>query len=556
MINSTLNTRNVNLALEEYANTHNYPLEKLDFTLLGVQSYIKTCHLESFVKFHDAYKKEYESETKIIKDNAQFLQIYKITIHEKKKKNIQLKYRIESGEFYTYPICILSTDSILPIAELNEHEMLKLLYSEINKIKVKHKILINIFSSCLIKDLKSFVTDLYKNGFSKDVPILLFEGIDPEVSKPSEVIYNYKEKSTNRDEKVTEVEGSELIITYLKPIYGEAGLNAHGQRISQGNSKNTAKLEYQIDNNTINVQDSATFIKYYSKKRGFVSILNNTLSISNKIVLENIKRSEGKLTQKEENEVSVVISQTDVTKDSVGEGVELISENIHITGHTGAHSNIEAKEVTIDGATHQDSFVTAKMANINRHKGTLRCHTAKINSLEGGTIYATHVTVNTALGGSIYAENVTIKSIKHNLKVFASKSITIERVLGEDNYFTIDYRKLPVLQSKLRFLQDELDDLKWKYEDSLKHSPEKRQGLKEEIDNKEAEINEIKLSHYDAVVTIMAPVNGLNTIEYKIAEKQQSIIYRTKEAKTFAPFSIRKEDDKITLDPVNISIDL
>lgn len=553
MANDTvLNTKSILASLKEYASRHNFDLAQLDFSLLGLQTYIKTCHMETFVKFHDDYKKEYSQAIKLINDHVRFIQIYKIKLHKKKKSNLDLIYRLELGEFSTYPILVISTDSTLPLNDVNESEMLKLLYTECNKIKALNKMLVNQFSSCLVKDLKAFVKKIYKDGFTNEESILLFEGIDPVISEPSKVVNHYKKKG----QKVSEVEASELIITYVKPVYGDAGLNAMGQRISHGATNNLAKIEYQIDTKNINVQESKTQIKYYSKNKGFVSTLKNTLTISNKIVVEDIKRVEAKLTKKEENQVSIVISQTDVTRDGLGEGVELVSESVHITGHMGAKASIEAKEVLIDGATHNSSFVTSKNAKINRHKGTLRCHKAEINSLEGGTVYATHVKINAALGGQVCAEHVTIKTLKHNLKVFASKSITIERILGEDNHFVIDYRKLPVIQSKLQFLNEELEDARWKFEDAKKHSKEKLPELKEIVDIKEAAIKEIKFSHYDAVITIMAPIDGLNTIEFSIPEKQTSLIYRTKEAKTFEPFSVRQENDKIILQPVGISIDL
>jgi len=554
LADTTLQSKNILLSLKEYAQKHNLELDELDFTLIGLQTYFKTCHHESFVKFHETYKKEYASDDKIINDNARFIQIYKIKIHPKKKKNIDLVYRFELGEFSTHPILVLSPESTLPLSEVNETQMLKLLYSELNKIKAENRMLVNVFSSCMVNDLKAFVKTLYTNGFNKEESILLIEGISPEVSQPSKVINHYKEK--NKNEKVAEVEESELIITYIKPVYGKAGLNAMGQRISHGKTNNLSKIEYQIDNKSIRIEEKPTELCYYAKKRGFVSTLKNILTISNKIVVEDIKRVEGKLTQKEENKVSVHISQTDVTRDGLGEGVELVSESIHITGHMGAKSSIEAKEVIIDGATHNSSFVTAKTAKINRHKGTLRCHKAQINSLEGGTVYATHVTINAALGGQICAEHVTIKSLKHHLKVFASKSITIERILGEDNHFIIDYRKLPVLQSKLQFLNEEHDELTWKYEDTKKHSPDKLADIKQDIVKKEAQIKEIKDSHYDAVITIMAPIDGLNTVEFSIPEKQKSLLYRTKESKTFEPFYIRQSEDKIILEPVGVEIEL
>ena len=549
-----LHSKNIALSLQEHAQKHHLKAEGLDFTLLGLQTYFKTCHHDSFVKFHDQYKKEYAQSDKIINDHARFIQIYKINIHPKKEQELDLVYRIEFGEFSTHPILVLSPESILPLSDLKELELLKLLHTELNKIKAYEKMLVNLFSSCMLNDLKAFVKKIYKHGFNNEASILLVEGISPKVSEPSKVINHYKEK--NKTEKISEVEGSELIITYVKPIYGEAGLNAMGQRISHGATNNLAKIEYKIDKKSISVQENKGEIRYYSKKRGFVSTLNNTLTISNKIVVKDINRVEGKLTKKEENEVSDIISQTDVTRDGIGEGVELVSKSIHVTGHMGAKSSVEAKDIVIDGATHNTAFVTAKTAKVNRHKGTLRCHKAEINSLEGGTVYATHVKINAALGGQVCAEHVTIKSLKHNLKVFASKSITIERILGEDNHFIIDYRKLPILQSKLQYLTDEHNDLSWKYEDAKKHSPEKLAQLKEELLKKEDEIKAIKLSHYDAVVTIMAPIDGLNTIEFSIPEKQKSLIYRTKISKTFEPFYIHQSEDKIILEPVGVEIDL
>lgn len=551
---NVVHSKNILLSIKEYAEHHSLPIDRLDFTLLGLQTYFKTCHLESFVKFHDDYKKEYTTPEKIINDHVRFLQIYKVNIHFKQPSDLNLVYRIDFGEFSTHPILVLSPESTLPINELKPQEMLKRLYTELNKIKAQNKMMVNLFSECMVKDLKEFVHKIYQNGFINEESILLFEGIPPKISQPSKVINHYQEN--HKHEKVAEVEESELIITYIKPIYGEAGLNSLGQRISHGNTNNQAKIEYKIDDESITVQENKDDINYYSKKRGFVSTLNNTLTISNKIVVENINRVEQKLTKKEDNQVAIVISQTDVTRDGVGEGVELVSESIHITGHMGAKSSIEAKDVIIDGATHNSAFVTARSAKINRHKGTLRCHKAEINSLEGGTVYATNVTINAALGGQVCAEHVMIKSLKHNIKVFASKSITIERILGEDNHFVIDYRKLPTLQSKLHFLTEEYDELVWKYEDAKKHSLDKAAELKNEIAKKEGEMNEIKLSHYDAVVTIMAPINGLNTIEFALPEKQTSLVYRTKENKTFEPFSIHKSGDRIILQPVGISTEL
>ncbi len=263
-IETVLHTKNIPQSIREFAEQHDISPKKLDFTLLGVQTYFRNCHLDTFVKFHDDYKKEYTNHSKIIQDHVRFVQIYKIKIHAKQTEKITLNYRIDYGEFSSHPIMTLFTDSTLPLAENAEIDMLKALYKELNKIKAYNGMLINLFSDCMVTDLKNFVKKIYKQGFATDESILLFEGIAPVVSQPSEVINHYQQKQ--KGEKVSEVEESELIITYVKPIYGEAGLNAKGQRISHGQSNNHAKIEYHIDKGSIQIQEGPTEIRYYAKK--------------------------------------------------------------------------------------------------------------------------------------------------------------------------------------------------------------------------------------------------------------------------------------------------
>ena len=52
----------------------------------------------------------------------------------------------------------------------------------------------------------------------------------------------------------------------------------------------------------------------------------------------------------------------------------------------------------------------------------------------------------------------------------------------------------------------------------------------------------------------MAPVDGLNIIEFVIPEIKQSLIYRTVDPKTFEPFTIHQSEDKIVLEPVGVEL--
>ena len=63
-------------------------------------------------------------------------------------------------------------------------------------------------------------------------------------------------------------------------------------------------------------------------------------------------------------------------------------------------------------------------------------------------------------GGTIYAENVTVDHVKNNLKIYASNSITIKHVSGEDNFFKINYKDIPTLNSKYNFIEKEIELLR------------------------------------------------------------------------------------------------
>ncbi len=313
-------------------------------------------------------------------------------------------------------------------------------------------------------------------------------------------------------------------------------------------------METTIDKGSIKIEENEKSKFYKSSRRGYVHFDGNSLSVDNKIRMSKISRNQTSLASEEENNVEVMISQNDTTKDSIGEGVELVSETIHINGHVGAKSTLEAINLTIDGATHQDSKQFAKYAEINRHKGTLRCHEAKIKLLEGGEIHASKVDIEACLGGSIYAKDVTIGLVKSNLKVYASNSITIKQVRGEDNLFKINYRDIPILNSKINLINADIENLKFKLEEAVRHSQTKVPHIKKEIQNLKNEQNIIETSHMDAKISIEKPFSGLNRIVFVIDDENE-IKFKTEEL-AYTPFYLQINEDKITLIPTNKSISL
>jgi hypothetical protein len=343
-----------------------------------------------------------------------------------------------------------------------------------------------------------------------------------------------------------------LLVEYKKPIYGQNGLNAFGEYIDTTFANNVDDLQARVDEKSIKIIENTTTKKYISKIRGYVHYDGTELLVDNRIKISEISRHRDLVDDLEDNNIEVVVTQHDTARDTIKEGVTLISERIHVDGFVGAKSRLEAVTLEIDGATHQDSVQYAKYATINRHKGTLRCHKGKIKLLEGGVIHATTVDIESSIGGAIYAQDVTIGHVKNNLKVYASNSITVRLVSGEDNLFKINYRDIPILQSKIKFIENDLEELKYKLEEAKRHSLSRVEEIEKEIQNLKSEKKAIQNSYQTAKITVKEPFKGLNNIVFTIDDTHQ-IAYKT-DAKAYSPFYLEIKENIITLHPVAKSI--
>jgi hypothetical protein len=545
-----IKTKNVKQAIETFASDNFIPLAECDFTIKHVDTYIKNNTTTDFELFSKDVQKQYHDKKRILNEHIEFQQIYTIAAKKMTECTVKLIYEIDFSKYFTHPKIILSPKSIIPYKLHKPKELLNVLYKEINKIKVYNGILIHIFDEDMIRSLKILVKYIYAGKFVKKVRIPLFNGIEPVVTKESKLIFWFKEKE--HKSQIIEVQENELLIEYKKPTYGQNGLNAFGEYIESGISNNVEDLHAQIDKHSIRIEEDENSKKYIAKHKGYVHFDGKTLSVDNKIKISEISRNNESIVTGEDNNIEVIVSQHDITRDSIGEGVELVSETIHVDGFVGAGSILEAINLNIEGATHQDSTQFARFAKINRHKGVLRCHNAKIALLEGGEVHASSVDIEASLGGSIYAQNVKIGHVKSNLKVYASNSIKIRLVSGEDNTFKINYRDIPIVNSKLELIDEDIDNLKYELEEAKRHNLSKVDTIKNKIYTLKNEKLNIQNSYKNATISIEQSFHGLNNIIFTIDEKNE-IIFKT-EAKQYDTFYIEVNENKITLHPVEKSI--
>ena len=545
-----IKTKSILESMKMYAADNNTTVQECDFSINSVDTYIKESATDEFILISKENLALYTDKDRILNEHIEFNQVYTITAKKRKSSSFELNYEVLLGENATHPKILIRSDSKIPYKKHSPKEILMRLFTEFNKIKAYNAILINIFDEEMKKNLKAFIKHIYAGKFVKGVKLPLFTGIEAVVTRESKLVYWFKEK--NQENQIIEVEDNELLIEFKKPIFGKNGFNAYGREVNGGYGKNKDDLQATIDKDSIKIEENENSKLYKSRRKGYLHFDGNSLSIDNKIRMAKISRNQTSLASQEENNVEVMISQNDTTKDSIGEGVELISETIHINGHVGAKSILEAINLKIDGATHQDSKQYAKYAQINRHKGTLRCHEAEIKLLEGGEVHASKVDIEACLGGSIYAQYITIGLVKSNLKVYASNSITVKLVSGEDNLFKISYRDIPILKSKIKLINADIENLKFKLEEAGRHSQSKVPHIKKEIASLKNEQKSIENSYMNAKISIEKPLNGLNNIVFVIDDENE-IKFKT-DTLAYTPFYLEIEEDKITLIPTNKSI--
>lgn len=552
LLTKQLRTKNINLAIEKFAKENECSPTEFSFSINKVDTYIKTVADDEFRLYIDDPLHYCNNHEKLVNEHVEFKQLYTITVKQTTKHAINLNYTIDFSANNTHPAIILHPDSQIPYKQYQPKEIYSLLLKEFNNIKAKNKILIKIFDEQMKEKLKTFVKYLYNGKFVKKIKLPLFNGLEPEVTKNSKLIMHFLNKEANH--QVIEVDSGEVLVEFIKPIFGKNGLNAFGEIISNTHLNNKGDLTCSVDNKSIETIEDKNKKIYKSKIKGYIHFDKEDFYIDNKIKMRHLSRVQDSVAKDEANNIEVVISQDDTSLDSLGEGVRLTSETIHINGHIGAKSTLKAVNLYVDGATHQDSLQEAKFAEINRHKGKLRCHSAKIKLLEGGEVHATNVEIDSSLGGSVYAENVTIGQVKNNLRVYASNSITIRLVSGEDNLFKINYKNIPILNSKYNFITQEIEDLKYTLEGALKHTAAEVPIIKEKIKELKIMQDMIVNGVKNAKISILEPLKGLNTITFTIDDKNE-LTYKT-DAKAYKPFYLIESDNDITLHPTNKKISI
>ena len=552
----------------------------------------------------------YKSEEYLRNADINFEQQYDVTI---------------SSQHEDYPfkdmICDIELDENSTVAYLVIKKGSKLsfyddLYSDflyyITQQKVRSNILLYLFDTDYKQSIKEFVDIIQKIKsitFKEDKKIIIAQGLDEIPSINSQIFMNIEDSNdvgvedsegkvdySNRGFLLSCIEGEQLF-EFIKPQQGKHGRTCRGD-IIEVETVNLDELPTFTVDDGIEIQDSFENIKYLSNKSGYLIKKGNQYDVSNSIDVDEISfKTTGTINTDLESEISINVIKNNPLEDAIEEGMSVKVQKLSIQGSVGRNTEIEARDISISGQSHNDSFIKCVNANIGVHKGKILGRKIEVNSLEGGEIIADTVIINRAMQGKIKAKTIEINTLGSYVTMESSEYIQIDTTKGEENKFIIDPSFHSVLdenkeddesyfknlESELKVLLQNFKDITIKLKNNLKPCEKikaaiiknKKLGikipspliekfktckvmrvhykkLKEDVEYKKDQHTKLKkklLNNgsdiFDAKIVFNKAVNGYNHISYKLNDPQREIKLNTDETMRKKVFKLIYDEDGV-----------
>ncbi len=496
--------RTDNIAKELVSTAANYKLKasQLDFNIIEIQTFLSKEGQEEEVS---------EDELVTLNDEALLLdptvtirQMYEIEVVKANPESPFSKLELSIG---ANPSMSRLFASVKPGSVVSYYEdILSDLRLFVTKRKLRAHMLVGFWNGKLDVELAKFVAKIQVASTLKVEEKIMFEVglcLEPSATIDDKLIVHY-DPEENRDEMakvdhanrgyVKGIKAGEMLIEYIKPKKGEPGRNCRGEFIEPTEPVVGNAPSFNVSEK-IEVVENEDNIEYRAKESGYVTFENNTYDIKVEMEVSEISfRTTGSIGAGMDTDVSLSVKEADAFKDAIGAGMEVEVNEINVDGNVGNNAKIKARKVSIEGQTHQSSYIEADDIKINIHKGKVKGKNVSVSRLEQGIIEGDQVEVYQATGGKIIAKEVVIDTLSSHVTITASSKIEIKNFKGEENSFTIS----PVLyESDKESLSEN--------EDELIAQKRKVRGLQEEVakkqqilDSNEAAIIDLKkrLAHY------------------------------------------------------------
>ena len=219
------------------------------------------------------------------------------------------------------------------------------------------------------------------------------------------------------DVEVYGLEKIEALETILTP-YGSVNLVG----------KSFGVLKFVYEGEEYDFSFPRTEQKVAEGHRGFDVTCNGALSF----------KDTGSINAGTDKDIEINVTEDDSVKDAIGMGVKVTVSTLNVDGNVGEKAEITAHDVQINGQTHQSSIIRADKVEIDIHKGYVYADEVTISRLEAGLVEAEIVNIKEAIGGVIRAREVHIHNLFSHIKIYSSKKIEIDNILGSENLIVID----------------------------------------------------------------------------------------------------------------------
>jgi len=595
-------TNNVKKEILQVAKEYNLKPENIDFELIDYKTYIKRENDEEFIELTPELKKEINEEF-LLNENNKIKQIYQIKLKKYVPiEEFEIVGDIKINETYTKAEYIIFPTSKL--ADFNDITF----YEELNKIKLRNELLIDLFDDIMKKDINEFSNVLLNNEFVKPYKIRLCEGIEPIFSQDAKIIYHYKEhfEEGAKKELIYPVKEGDVIIEVLLPKEGRNGRDCRGKiiKVKEPDDRNLENIDFDVL--TIKKKEEKYKILYIAKKNGYVVKEDGKFIIKDELEVAQINLKTGDIKKADTTDVKLKVKESSVLKEAIADDMIVETKELLVKGNVGNKAKIKAEILEIDGQTHKNSHIEAKKAQINVHRGYLKAREVEINTLEGGEIRAEKVKINTALGGKVVAQEIYIENLLSHSKLYSLELIDIQNVKGEENLLSInprmfldnkDFQELEKdLQEILRKVRetkeeairlknliaknkDAYNDILFMYQQAkkynqqpspavikklkeyqylnnrLKEIKEELLHLNEEKENLEHILDKLQTIVYKSKIISHSPWKPYNRIEFDLINPPVKLVYDTKGNEGICGFKLKDYGDEFKIAKIKVEDD-
>ncbi len=286
------------------------------------------------------------------------------------------------------------------------------------------------------------------------------------------------------------------------------------------------------DKNAFEEREENNALVYYSKALQGVKMEKGRLVSKQNFIFKNgIKSIEvPNLLGGVESGLVLEIQAKDELSDAIDSNLILEASVINIKGNVGKNVILVAKEITIEGQIHPESYVYANQAHITNHKGVCYAKEFECKYLERAKVYANSVKVEASAGSVVYAKEIALEKLKSDNKLYFSKQCLIDEVDGNGNRFIFYAFGGRENQEELKAAKQKLNALGLKSKkiiaqhQSLNHLVKNHQAIMEKLKNATEEIKRSLMqqeSVKDAYSEFMFALKRLKILKAQMLELQK-----------------------------------